>query len=71
MFGRAVRGGALFHSVDGGATWSRAGINLDGNTVTETITGIQLRDPQHLTVTTASGSQWVSEDGGQTWQKQP
>jgi photosystem II stability/assembly factor-like uncharacterized protein len=64
-------GGALFHSADGGATWNRAGITFEGNTLTETITGIQLRDPQHLTVTTASGSQWVSEDGGQHWQKQP
>lgn len=64
-------GGALFHSVDGGATWNRADINFEGNVVTETIAGIQMRDPQHLTVTTASGSQWVSEDGGQHWQKQP
>ena len=48
--------GALFHSADGGATWNRAAINFEGNTVTETIVGIQLRDPQHLTVTTASGS---------------
>ena len=64
-------GGALFHSVDGGATWNRADINFAGNTVRETITGIQLRDPQHLTVTTASGTPWVSEDGGQHWQKQP
>lgn len=63
--------GALYHSVDGGATWNRAAINIEGTTMTETITGIQLRDPQHLTVTTASGSQWVSEDGGQKWQKQP
>jgi photosystem II stability/assembly factor-like uncharacterized protein len=64
-------GGALFHSADGGATWNRASINSGENTVTETITGIQLRDPQHLTVTTASGSQWVSEDGGENWQKKP
>jgi len=63
--------GALFHSVDGGATWNRAGINFEGSTVTETIASIQLRDPQHLTVTTASGAQWVSEDGGQSWQKEP
>jgi len=64
-------GGALFHSPDGGATWNRAGISFEGNTVTETITDIQLRNPQQLTITTASGSQWASEDGGQHWQKQP
>jgi hypothetical protein len=64
-------GGALFHSVDGGESWNRADINFEGNVVTETIAGIQMRDPQHLTVTTASGSQWVSEDGGQHWRKKP
>jgi hypothetical protein len=64
-------GGVLFHSTDGGATWSRTRIHFEGNTITETIAGIQLRDPQHLTITTTSGSQWVSEDSGQSWQKQP
>ena len=49
-------GGALFHSLDAGATWTQVAINFGGNTVTETIAAIQLRDPQHLTVTTASGS---------------
>ncbi len=66
-----AEGGALFHSADGGATWNRAGISIEGNAVTETIIGIQLRDPQHLTVTTASGSPWVSEDGGQHWRRNP
>jgi len=61
--------GALFHSADGGATWTRTSINFEGNIVTETIDSIQLRGTQHLTITTASGSEWVSEDGGQHWQK--
>jgi len=64
-------GGALFHSTDGGISWNRSGINVEGSAVTETITGIQMRDPQHLTVTTSSGAQWVSEDGGQHWRNQP
>ncbi len=63
--------GALFHSVDGGSTWTQTALNSEGNTITEAITGIQMHDPQHLTITTASGSQWVSTDGGQNWQKQP
>jgi hypothetical protein len=64
-------GGALFHSTDGGANWARVSLNFGGSTVTETITSIEMHDPQHLTITTASGSQWVSEDGGQNWQKKP
>ena len=64
-------GGALFHSLDAGATWTQVAINSGGNTVTETVAAIQLRDPQHLTVTTASGSSWISEDAGQHWRKQP
>jgi photosystem II stability/assembly factor-like uncharacterized protein len=64
-------GGALFHSADGGANWTRVSLNFGGSTVTEMITNIQLRDRQHLTITTASGAQWVSEDGGQNWQKKP
>ncbi len=64
-------GGALFHSADGGATWKQTDLNDGGTAVTETITGIQMPDPQHLTVTTASGAQWVSEDGGQHWRRQP
>jgi photosystem II stability/assembly factor-like uncharacterized protein len=61
--------GALFHSIDGGATWTQVPINSGAVTVTEAIATIQLHDPQHLTVTTASGSQWVSADGGRHWQK--
>lgn len=64
-------GGALFHSIDAGATWTRIAINFGANTITETIAAIQVHDPQHLTVTTVSGSGWISEDGGQHWHKHP
>jgi len=64
-------GGGLYHSADAGATWARVAITIDGNTLTETISAIQVHDSQHLTVITASGSAWVSEDGGLHWQKQP
>ena len=64
-------GGALYHSIDAGATWKRVAITFDGNTMTETISAIQLHDSQHLAVITSSRSAWVSEDGGLHWQKQP
>ncbi len=63
-------GGALYHSADGGATWNRTGISSQGNAVTESITAIQLHDPQNLTITTTSGTKWVTADGGQNWRKQ-
>jgi photosystem II stability/assembly factor-like uncharacterized protein len=62
-------GGNLFHSIDGGLTWTQVGIAFEGNSVNETIVGIQFPDVQHLSVTTSSGSRWVSADGGQHWQK--
>jgi hypothetical protein len=64
-------GGTLFHSVDGGATWTETTVNSGENAVTETIVGIQMRVVEHLTVTTDSGSKWFSEDGGHSWRKQP
>ena len=64
-------GGALYHSGDGGVIWKRVNLNAGGNSVTEAIVGIRFRDLQHLTVSTASGEQWVTEDGGQHWQREP
>jgi photosystem II stability/assembly factor-like uncharacterized protein len=43
----------------------------EDNIVKDDIAAIQLHDPRHLTVATASGSQWATPDGGQHWQKQP
>jgi photosystem II stability/assembly factor-like uncharacterized protein len=63
-------GGALFHSADAGVTWTQVAIRVTGITVTESLAVIQMNDPQHLIVTTASGLEYVSEDGGLHWQKQ-
>jgi photosystem II stability/assembly factor-like uncharacterized protein len=64
-------GGTLYHSSDGGVNWQRVNLESGGSSVTEAIVGIRVRDPEHLTVTTASGEQWVTEDGGQHWQREP
>jgi hypothetical protein len=67
----AGSGGALYHSGDGGVIWKRVNLNSGGNSLTEALVSIRLRDLQHLTVSTASGEQWVTEDGGQHWQREP
>jgi len=63
--------GALFHSADGGTTWTRVDVSFAGNILTEDISAILLPTPQHLTVITTSGSRWLSEDNGLHWQRQP
>jgi photosystem II stability/assembly factor-like uncharacterized protein len=66
-------GGALYHSSDGGAAWTRANLISGGSPTTEPIVAItsSSRDLQHITVRTASGEQWSTEDGGQHWQSEP
>jgi photosystem II stability/assembly factor-like uncharacterized protein len=65
-------GGALYHSSDGGAIWTRVNLSSGGSPTAETIVLIisALHDPQHVTVMTASGEQWTTEDGGQHWQRE-
>ena len=66
-------GGALYHSSDGGATWKRVNLSSGGNPTTDAIVAIvsPTRDLQHITIKTASGEQWTTDDGGQHWQKEP
>lgn len=63
--------GALYHSIDGGLVWSRVNVSSAEIPVAETIVGIQLRPPLGVSVTLASGQQWVTEDGGQQWRNKP
>lgn len=59
-------GGALFHSADGGATWTKQ--NLPGTS--KDVVSLQFADAQHGTARTADGIVWSTSDGGQHWSKQ-
>jgi photosystem II stability/assembly factor-like uncharacterized protein len=65
--------GALYHTLDGGNSWTRilpsaTGINLTGD-----ILSIQFSDPRTgaVIVTTSTPEVWTTPDDGQTWHKQP
>lgn len=59
-------GAALFHSADGGSTWTRQ--VLPGSSAD--IVSLQFNDAQHGTAKTADGLVWTTADGGQRWAKQ-
>ncbi len=60
-------GGALFHSADDGLHWAQVTVG-DGDTrLSEAITRIDLHEDQAVELRTASGSEWVSVDGGSHW----
>jgi len=62
-------GGALYHSSDGGAIWIGVNLSSGGSPTTSAIVSIvcSSSSPQRITVTSATGEQWTSEDGGQHW----
>ena len=61
--------GALYHSSDSGASWTRVNLSSDGRSTMEAIISIISSpvNPHHLSVKAASGEQWNSDDGGQHW----
>ncbi len=61
--------GLLCHSKDSGAHWIRITPVADGAALTGDITGISFDDPPHGKLTTANGENWITTDGGQSWQK--
>jgi hypothetical protein len=61
--------GALYHSSDGGGIWIRVNLSSGGSPTTDAIVSVvrSPSDPQRITVKSATGEQWTSEDGGQHW----
>ena len=60
-------GGALFHSTNGGRTWSRVKVGMAGLPVSDAITGVNFPTESTGYVTTAAGEIWMTQDGGLTW----
>lgn len=62
--------GAIFHSLDGGNSWTHLSISAGGVPLTGDVSSIQFSDPQHGTIATSNGDLWATSDAGQTWAKQ-
>jgi photosystem II stability/assembly factor-like uncharacterized protein len=55
----------LFHSTDGGASWTRVPLPSPG--AAPTITRITFDDALHGTVAADNATTWATTDGGHTW----
>ena len=57
--------GQLYHSIDSGETWSRVLLGTPASQ--EDIRGIEFKDINSGTITTATGTTWKTTDAGRTW----
>jgi hypothetical protein len=63
----AGNAGLLYHSLDGGQHWTHVIPVSNGEIIQADITQIQLSDPQHVVLRSATGQAWSSADSGKTW----
>ena len=61
------QGGTLFHSADGGLTWSRVQPSMGSLTLTSDITSIAATDASVIEVSTSTSERWTTLDGGKSW----
>jgi hypothetical protein len=61
--------GALFHSTDGGATWTTIQPSTKGGTLAGDVVAIEIRSAAEIVVSTNTGEFWTTADAGKTWDK--
>lgn len=62
--------GALYHSSDGGQSWTRQLLQADGRPSAADIVRLEFSDARHGSAGDADGRTWTTSDGGQTWELQ-
>jgi hypothetical protein len=63
--------GLLYHSSDAGANWTQVKPASGDAALRADISAIEFTDVPHGKITTSTGEVWITEDGGQSWRKQP
>jgi hypothetical protein len=63
------QGGALFHSVDGGTTWTMIQPSTKAGALTGDIVAIEIRSSAEIVLSTSTGESWTTADAGKTWEK--
>jgi hypothetical protein len=61
--------GGLFLSRDAGSTWKNVAVGEPDATLTGTIVAIRLPAPSEIVLETDTGEQWISRDGGTSWNR--
>jgi hypothetical protein len=61
--------GALYHSIDGGATWAQMQPSTESQRLTSGITHIGISGPTAIVFSTTNDEVWSTMDGGKTWAK--
>jgi Photosynthesis system II assembly factor YCF48 len=65
----AGNGGALYHSADSGLTWTRLTVKAGGKDLQDDLSAIEFTDAVHGHVRTVAGTDFITSDGGQNWQR--
>ncbi len=60
----------LYHSTDGGNTWTKVLPSASGIALTGDIVSVEFLDPLRGRLVTSTPETWTTSDAGQSWQKQ-
>jgi hypothetical protein len=63
------KAGDLFHSTNGGLTWSQVHPSAQDQTLSEDVTHIDIYSPSQIALVTGNNQSWNTTDGGKTWAK--
>jgi hypothetical protein len=61
--------GTLFHSTDGGTTWTMVQPSTKSESLSSDIVAIEVRSPTEIALSTSNNESWTTGDSGKTWDK--